>query len=355
LGRYGKYGEQRYRKQFEGDFDSFNFNATLIKEYCGTRRAIAFDPSYIPKSGRSTEGVGWFWSGCANKAIWGLEIGGIAILDLDNHTALHLEAIQTLPLESETLLDFYARIFAERAQELKKLSDVVVVDGYFSKEPFVSGLAHCGLDVISRFRDDVRLRYIIQTQKTGKQGRPKTNGEPVTLSNLDMKHFALEKENDDLRLYTAVVHALALKRTLRVVFVEFLKQGKITSSKVYFSTNIEMEATEILEMYQMRFQIEFVYRDAKQHTSLTSCQARNKEKLDMHFNLSLTAVNLAKIVHWYSIPIEQRKTFSLSDIKTINHNTLLLERFITMFAIKPNVLKNNQNVKELLLYGTIAT
>ena len=354
LGRYGKYGEQRYRQQFEGDFDSFNFNATLIREYGGTRRAIAFDPSYIPKSGRSTEGVGWFWSGCANKAKWGLEIGGIAILDLDNHTALHLEAIQTLPLESETLPDFYARIFAERAQELKKLSDVVVVDGYFSKEPFVSGLTHCGLDVISRFRDDVRLRYIIQKEKTGKQGRPKTNGEPVTLSNLDMKHFALEKENDDLRLYTAVVHALALKRAVRVVFVEFLNKGKVTSSKVYFSTNIEMEATQILEMYQMRFQIEFVYRDAKQHTSLTSCQARNKEKLNSHFNLSLTAVNLAKIVHWYSIPIEQRKAFSLSDIKTINHNTLLLERFITMFAIKPNVLKNNQNVKELLLYGTIA-
>jgi hypothetical protein len=31
-----------------------------------------------------------------------------------------------------------------------------------------------------------------------------------------------------------------------------------------------------------------------------------------------------------------------------------LERFITMFDIKPNVLKKNQNVKELLFYGTIA-
>ena len=132
LGRYGQYGEQRYRQQFEGDFDFFNFNAALIRQYCGTRRAIAFDPSYIPKSGRKTEGVGWFWSGCANKAKWGLEIGGIAILDLDNHTALHVEAVQTLPLDGETLLDFYARIFKERAKELKKLSDVVVADGYFS-------------------------------------------------------------------------------------------------------------------------------------------------------------------------------------------------------------------------------
>lgn len=354
LGRYGKYGEQRYRQQFEGEFDSFNFNAALINQYCGQRRAIAFDPSYIPKSGRETEGVGWFWSGCANKAKWGLEIGGIAILDLDNHTALHLEAIQTLPLESETLLEFYARMLSERAEELKKLAEVVVVDGYFSKEPFVSRLTSCGLDVISRFRDDVRLRYILQIKNTGKRGRPTTNGEAVDFKNMDTKHFRIEKENQDMRIYSAVVHAVALNKLVRIAYVQFLKDGKVTASKVYFSTNIEMEATEVLEMYQMRFQIEFIYRDAKQHTSLTTCQARSKEKLHSHFNFSLTAVNIAKVVHWYSIPIEQRRSFSMADVKTINHNTLLLERFIEMFAIKPNVLKNNQNVKELLFYGTIA-
>jgi len=354
LGRYGQCGEQRYRQHFEVEFDFFNFNATLVSQYCGTRRAIAFDPSYIPKSGHKTEGVGWFWSGCSNKSKWGLEIGGLAVLDLDNHAALHLEAIQTIPLEGETLLEFYARIFTERATELKKISNVAVADAYFSKEPFVSKLMNCGIDVISRLRDDVRLRYIIQIEKTGKQGRPTTNGTKVDFSCLDNKHFRVEKENDDLRINTAVVYAVALKRIVRVVYVEFLKNGKTTASKVYFSTNIEMEATEILEIYQTRFQIEFVYRDAKQHTSLTSCQARNKEKLDFHFNMSLTAVNVAKIVHWYSIPIQERKSFSLSDIKTINHNTLLLERFIEMFAIKPYLLKNNQNIKELLLYGTIA-
>ncbi len=354
LGRYGQYGEQRYRQQFEGDFDFFNFNSTLIQQHCGTRLVIAFDPSYIPKSGRKTEGVGWFWSGSASQSKWGLEIGGIAVLDLDNHTALHLEAVQTIPLEGETLLDFYARIINERAPKLKKISNVVVADAYFSKEPFVSKLMLCGLDVISRLRDDVRLRYILQIKKTGEKGRPKTNGNKVNFSSLDNKHFSIESVSDDLRIQTAVVYAVALKRLVRVVFVEFLKNGKVTSSSVYFSTNIEMEAAEILEIYQTRFQIEFVYRDAKQHTSLTSCQARNKEKLYFHFNMSLTAVNVAKIVHWFSIPIEERKSFSLSDIKTINHNTLLLEKFIVMFAIKPYILKNNQNVKELLLYGTIA-
>ena len=354
LGRYGQYGEQRYRQQFEGEFDFLNFNTALVRAYAGLRRVIGFDPSYIPKSGRKTEGVGMFWSGCANKAKWGLEICGIALLDLDNHTALHLEAVQTLLQEGETLLDFYARIIVERAKALKELSNVVVADAYFSKEPFVSKLFESGLDVVSRFRDDVRLRYIIQVKKTGKQGRTKTNGDTVNLANLDMKHFAIEKETDDMRIWTAVVHAVSLNRLVRIAFIEFIKNGKVATSKIYFSTDIVMEASEILEIYQTRFQIEFVYRDAKQFTSLSSCQARNKEKLYFHFNMSLTAVNVAKVVHWYSIPIDERKSFSLSDVKTINHNTLLLERFITMFAIKPNLLKNNQNVKELLLYGTKA-
>jgi len=63
--------------------------------------------------------------------------------------------------------------------------------------------------------------------------------------------------------------------------------------------------------------------------------------------MSLTAVNVAKIVHWISIPKDERKAFSIPDIKSINYNALLLDR-----CYKPNLLKNNQNVKVPLLYGT---
>jgi hypothetical protein len=171
--------------------------------------------------------------------------------------------------------------------------------------------------------------------------------------NDELKTFKLESElkikNNEVR-----IAELKLKLNKQGSVLDEASAKKIDSFSVYFSTDIEMEATEIFEIYQTRFQIEFVYRDDKQHTSLTTCQARNKEKLDFHFNMSLTTVNVAKIIRWCSIPIQERKSFSLSDIKIINHNTLLLERFIEMFAIKPYLLKNNQNVKELLLYGTIA-
>lgn len=63
LGRYGHYGEQRYRQQFGKKFEFLKFNASMIKQHSGKRQVIAFDPSYIPKSGKSTPGVGYFWSG----------------------------------------------------------------------------------------------------------------------------------------------------------------------------------------------------------------------------------------------------------------------------------------------------
>ena len=52
LGLYGRFGEQRYRQQFGRKFDWLSFNAGLAKSHLGNRVAIAFDPSYISKSGK---------------------------------------------------------------------------------------------------------------------------------------------------------------------------------------------------------------------------------------------------------------------------------------------------------------
>jgi hypothetical protein len=102
LARFGKFKEQRYRQQFEKSFNFLEFNKELALSHGGSRFVIAFDPSYISKSGKKTPGLGWYWSGCAGQAKWGLEIGGIAAIDIDNHTAFHLEAVQTLIQDKQT-------------------------------------------------------------------------------------------------------------------------------------------------------------------------------------------------------------------------------------------------------------
>ncbi len=79
-----------------------------------------------------------------------------------------------------------------------------------------------------------------------------------------------------------------------------------------------------------------------------------KKSYFFHFNTSLTSVNLAKITHWISTPKESRKAFSMSSIKTMYHNQLLINRFINLFGIIPNENKNNRKIQELLKWGVMA-
>ena len=359
FGRYGKFGEQRYRQQFEKQFNFLNFNEQIIMTHSSGKTAIAFDPSYISKSGKKTPGRDKFWSGVAGMAKFGLEIGGIAAIDIQNKTAFHLEAVQTptykdIHEKGLTLLTHYADVLVQRKDSLKAISNYLVADAYFSKKPFVDEIVnHADLQVISRFRKDANLMYLYDGPPTGKKGRPKKYAGKVNLKNIDENYFTLITENENSIIYTAIVYSKGLKRNVKLV-IEELKDKKNKSYLLFFSTDLELKALEILQYYKNRFQIEFLYRDGKQFTGLNDCQARSENKLHFHFNASLTAINLAKVEHWLSVPKETRGTFSMSDVKIMNHNALMLERFIDVFAIPAYKLKNNDNVKELINFGKIA-
>ena len=140
---------------------------------------------------------------------------------------------------------------------------------------------------------------------------------------------------------------------IRIVMIKKTNDAK-TISKVYFSTDTQMTAERIIQCYKSRFQIEFLYRDAKQHTGLSHCQARSKNKLSFHFNTALTVLNIAKASQWLKIPIADRGPFSINDVKTVNHNTLLINLFLDKFGIDRKLKKNQIQIQQLIYYGTIA-
>lgn len=354
LARYGKHEEQRYRQQFEKPFDFLNFNKELTLQHGSGRYAIAFDPSYINKSGKKTPGVGWYWSGCANQAKWGLEIGGLAAIDIDNHIAFHLEAVQTLNTDEQSLTGWYASVISARKDSLKAISKYIIADAWFSKRTFVDPIISMDMHLISRLRDDADLRYISTEEPTGKRGRPRRYAGKIILDSIDKDYFTFISKDEGSTVYSAQVYSKALKRTIRLVHVTYSNAKGKGPCKLYFCTDVSMPAEEIALYYQSRFQIEFLYRDGKQHTGLNDSQARSENKLNFQFNASLTSINIARIIHWLSLPKEERKTFSMSDIKTMNHNTLLLQRFIDVFGISPYSIKNQNYVKELIFYGTMA-
>lgn len=127
---------------------------------------------------------------------------------------------------------------------------------------------------------------------------------------------------------------------------------------MYFSTDLNLPAWLIVEChpvkyYQLRFQEEFIFRDSKQFTGLNHCQARSINKLEFHWDMSLTAVNIPKVNAFLSIPKEERKTFSMANVKTLCHNQLIIERLFDILPNYPELSKNNPKIKELYLYGCI--
>lgn len=372
LARYCKSCEQRFRQNFRKKFDWIAFNQSFVQKQPGHRYAIAIDPSFVSKSGKKTPGLGYFWSGCAQAMKRGLEILGIALVDADTREAYAIRAVQTLiqrihrgrrpkcvaHIERDSLVSHYLKALYDFRDQLLQLSNIIVADAFFSKATFVQGLDTLGFELVSRFRDDVRLRYLYTGEKTGKRGRPKKFDGDVSLTNLKEKVFTTETydwDGAEVTIHSAVVYAVSLERNVKVVIVDFDDPDKKTQTrKVFFSTDCSMSAKDVIDIYRSRFQIEFLFRDAKQFTGLCHCQSRNIEAMDFAFNLSLSAINVAR-----AFGKQNKLNLSIADCKLLFHNALLIERFLLTFGKTPNLHKNpgqkEHYFKDLMLFGLKAT
>ena len=357
MARWSSAVESTFRDNYAKTFAWIEFNRLLVEEYLSDDLAIAFDPSFVPKSGKHTPGLGYFYSGCAGRELRGLELSGIAVVDQKDKTALHLEAVQTVGLqEDENLLSFYARTLASRRQQLQQISTLLLVDAYFAKQPFIDAMIEAGFVVITRLRKDARLRYLYTGPKRNGRGRPQKYDGRIDLYNLreDKVRPCAQADDGSWIAYELVANVQAWKRNVKLVVIhELLEDGTIKTARLIACTDVDKNGGEVLFAYHSRFQIEILYRDAKQHLGLTHCQARNEKKIHFHLNASLTAVSVAKAAH-HLADGKQDQAFSIADIKTLYANELLLERFISTFGINPNMSKIKSLREAVTNFGRMA-
>jgi hypothetical protein len=359
MSRYSQSPEVRYRNQFKDKCDFASFNKLLIEDQCSKECIIGFDPSFVSKSGKHTEGIGNFYSGVAGKSKRGLELGCISIIDVKQNTAWHYEAIQTPNIKGkskeDSLVDHYARIITERKDELQKINSIVVVDAYFTKKKFVDAMNNAGFEQISRLRSDANLKYLHEGSPTNGRGRPKMYGDKIKVKNIDKQIIKQVYKDDKMVIYEAIVYAIRLKRKIKLAYTEYLNyDGSVNNVILYYSTNLQRGSLQIVQYYKARYQMEFNFRDAKQHTGLENCQARSEEKLYNHFNFSLTAVSLAKAILRQDMDKEAAMSYSIADIKTELFNNFLLERIFCNYQIDPKLKENHLLRRYILNIGKIA-
>ncbi len=110
--------------------------------------AEIFGSVYIPKSGKKTPGVDWFWSGCASTMKKGLEILGISIVDADARDSIFLKAEQTFTekkrgrkpkctegmIDPDSLTGWHLRMLTSNRRQLEFV---------FRDAKQFTGLTHC--------------------------------------------------------------------------------------------------------------------------------------------------------------------------------------------------------------------
>lgn len=269
-----------------------------------------------------------------------MKLSALAIGDIENQTALHYHAWQTeWQKGTESLRIWYAKQLCSRALELQQMTKILTADAFFSKKPFVDMVCAAGFTFVSRLQHNSYLRYAYTGEQKPGRGRRKAYGGKIDLSNLDTAHFTLLKKDEYEIVYEGVAHVRSLKRWCKLVVVHVLRNGAVSKVVAYFSTDKDMEGLVVYQCYKMRYQIAFLFRNGKTHLGLEHTQSRHKEALNFHFNISLSTLNVAKAVHWLSIPKNERGPFSIADIKTQYINELLLDRLIS-YGKDPSVEKN---------------
>lgn len=343
---YGNYSEKTYRSWFSERFDWVGFNIELSNHLfeAKDRKAIAIDPSHMSKSGKHTQGIGRFWSGCAQQVKHGLEILGIGLIDIDKKDCISIKAEQTpspkaLASCGVSLVGWYLTCILNLRDKLIQLSRYIVADAYFSVSNFADGLEENGFHLVSRFRSDADLMYLHTGGRTGKKGRPRRYDGKINFKELDIdKVEKVDIFHDEGNFYTAIAYSKALKRNVRLVVFQPTEGKPI----LYFSTDTAMSARDVVEYYRTRFQIEFCFRDAKQFAGLGDCQARDFNKLDFAFNASLAAVNVSKVVIKEEFP-----SYSIANLKSLIYNCYIMKRFFAMSGFRPNKSINAKIFKEL--------
>lgn len=367
LSRYSDLSERTYRRQFQRGFGFECLNQDLIEQVRTPDGAqiIVVDCTFVEKSGRHTYGLDWFYNGKTQRAEKGLELSVIGVVDMEQNTAYPLSAQQTeaglSPQATSAELDtqprcnrieFYLGHLALCIPYVPKWIRYIVADGFYSKYKWVNGVVKLGFHAIGKLRCDADLKFLYTGPYSGRGRRRRYDGK-ANLSDPHRFQFVQQLETGG-KLYTAVVWSVSLKRKVRIAYLLKEENGR-RSYVVLFSTDLEIDPLFLYRCYAARFQIEFVFRDARQYTGLADCQARSAEAIDTHVNASLMALNVAKVALQQDQTEADTLSFSLASLKRRALNEHLLDLFIDLFELEPTLIKSHANYQKLLDYGTIAS
>jgi hypothetical protein len=339
--------------------------------------ALAGDECVVPKSGEKTHGLDCFFSGLQKKAIPGLSFFTLALVSTKQRRSFPVGTEQTIRTAEEKAAS-QAKKQARKAKpegpkpkpgrpkgsrnknkaevvlnaELQRIQKMiqafqitiqgvihltyVLLDGHFGNHPALHMVRQCHLHLISKLRFDAAICFPYTGPSPKRGPRPRL-GVCVDVRNIPEVYLKETQVEDGCETRTYQIQLLHEDFPDPLNVVILLKTNLETrawANVILFSSDLELSYNKLIDLYSLRFQIEFNFRDAKQFWGLDDFMNVTQTAVTNAANLSLFMVDVSQV-----LMCEYRQDdpdFSVLDLKAYYRGYRYVTETIKMLPQKPD-------------------
>ena len=350
---------------------------------------LAGDETVVSKSGKQTFGIDRFFSGLKGKVIRGLSFFVLSVVDTVERKSYPLAVAQTVKSEGEKqtsksrgkkktkkpkatkgrrkgslnrdkneirLSPELLRI-SELLSFLRKLTrhfiklKYLAMDGHFGHHQAVLMARANGLELISKLRKDAAIYEKYDGTYSGR-GAKKKYGARLKYDLLPPTYLRKSEQEKEIitNYYQGVfLHKEFAKEINAVIIVKINLKTRKLGHAILFSSDVGLSWEKLVDYYSLRFQIEFNFRDAKQHFGLEDFMNTTKIGVENAANLSFLMCNVSAKL----IKTDKEKAVGINDLKTqfrgIKYAVLTLKKVLK----KPEPILMKQIIEEVSRLGSI--
>jgi len=229
----------------------------------------------------------------------------------------------------------------------------LVLDGHFGTNAALQMALRCNLQLISKLRSDSALFLPYDGPYAG-HGPHRIYGDKLNPRAIP-QHFLCQTSvanQIETCIYQVSARHKSFAQALNVVVL--VKTNLTTQAQAHvllFSSDLALSWELLMDYYCLRFQLEFNFRDAKQHWGLEDFMNISPIAVTNAANLALFMVNLS-----YRLLLDFRRShldFSLLDLKALARGYRYMEETIQLLPQKPEPFLLTQIFNRVTALGQI--
>lgn len=346
---------------------------------------LAGDEVVEAKAGKKTYGVGRFYSGLAQRVIPSISVLALSLVDVESRQSYPLYVQQIIPhplpkpdaspkpkrkrgrpkgsksyAKPEPVLSPLLQLLGQmikaiQAQIAYLQVKHIVLDGNFGNYPSTWLVQQTDLHIISKMKRNAAL-YLPYSGPKPKRGPTSRYGDKLNYQHLppSAKVASRIEGHYQIETYQLQLYHKDYPNLLNVVIVvkTHLPTGK-RGHIVLFSTDLTLTAEQIVDYYSLRFQIEFNFRDTKQHWGLDDFMTVKPQAVTNSINLAFFMVNCSQVM---LKPYRQHNPqFSVLDLKAQFRAQRYLSETIKLLPQTPTPDLISRIWRRLARFGGIRT